>query len=206
MSVKAFFMKEDRDSQASVLLHPFLHGIGELGHGSRRALLARPGHFSQPILQQHSRSIRKEGALLVDEEPAFLDGKVAVLPGAFQLRDFFFECHTTEEVRHAFFNWSFRVPIGDLLREDRPWKEAANHRQSNKAHLRAKKKSDLVFQAAASLDPCMVKLAIASARGTIHAVNVNTKAFAVLEAVFCCLSRILRRAHERRALAAPTGT
>src|SRR5580700_9550014 len=107
-TVQTLFVKKDGNAQAGIFLQPFLNGVGELRHLARPTVLARPRHFSQAILQHQPGTIRLERALLIDEKSY---GKLAVLPGALQLRHLFFQSHARKQIGYALFNWPFGVAV-----------------------------------------------------------------------------------------------
>ena len=51
-------------------------------------------------------------AVFIDEESLGVGEKLLVLPGALQLRDFFFEGHAGEQVGYALLDGKFHVTVG----------------------------------------------------------------------------------------------
>src|SRR5262249_30026651 len=94
-------MKEHGNSQPRIVLNPFLDSIRELSHLAGAAVLAESRHLSQTILHQDSRALGEEIALLIDKHRLRIGVKLAVLPSAFELRDFLFQENEKKGPAHA---------------------------------------------------------------------------------------------------------
>src|SRR6266851_7013639 len=140
MPVKAFIVKDNRDSQASILFHPSLDRVGELRHGPWTAPLARARYFSQAIFQDDGGILRKEGAFLVDEERLLLIQKLTIFPGTFHLSEFLLERHAREQIRDALLDGQLGIAIGWNLLGVREGARGVN-RQSQKNHANGRRNS-----------------------------------------------------------------
>src|SRR5258708_7332324 len=93
-SVQTLFVEDDRNPQASVVLKPFLYGVGVLRHFAGSALFAGPRNFSDSVFKSDRGALRYERTLLVDKPRLGSLLKLSVLPSALELSHLFIEGHS----------------------------------------------------------------------------------------------------------------
>jgi hypothetical protein len=152
--MKAFVVEENRNSQAGIFLYPLLHGVGELGHGARPALFAGARHFTETVLHKNCGALGKKSTFPIHKHGLWVFEELRVLPGAFELRELFFEGHAREQVSDALVNIELWVAIGRrALRQGTRRGQGANGEQKESgrgeeggsrygAHSRLQKKSE----------------------------------------------------------------
>ena len=104
MAVQAFFVKHHGNAEPRIFQHPFLNGVGELGHRARAFLFARSGDLAHAILQHVSGFFRREVALVIHDERFHL-------PQRLRLRHLFFKRHALEQVGDALLDGQARVLV-----------------------------------------------------------------------------------------------
>ena len=120
-------MKEHWDSQPRILFQPLLYRIREFRHLAGATSLARTRHLSQAILQQHCGALGKEISFLVNKHRLRIGMKLAILPGAFELRDLFFQGHARNQIGNPLLNRQLGILIRKLLRRSGDPRKSNNH-------------------------------------------------------------------------------
>src|SRR5262249_56967419 len=95
---------------------PLLDGVGELRHLAWSAVLAGPRYLAQSILQQDRRALGKEGSVIINKQRLRIVVKLAILPRAFELRDFLFQSHPRNQIGHTLLNRQCGVAVWKFLR------------------------------------------------------------------------------------------
>ena len=110
--MQAFVVEYNGNTEAGVLAHPLLDRVGVFRHGAGIAIFAGARNFAEAVFHQRCGTFREKLALLVDKECLRVGEKLLVLPGAFQLGDFFLEGHAGQQVGDSLIHGKLGVAIG----------------------------------------------------------------------------------------------